>query len=65
MVGEDETAEFVAQSQAYAKKLQDSESLDEYLLLEGKNHYTVSRLLSSSNNLLMTRILGMCGALSD
>ncbi|WP_053042824.1 alpha/beta hydrolase [Thalassomonas actiniarum] len=59
-VGEDETEEFVEQSQTYAKKLQASKSLDECLLLKSKNHYTVSRLLGNRNNALMKKILGMC-----
>lgn len=59
-VGEDETEEFIEQSQRYADKLADSKSSSEYILLDGKNHYTVSRMLSNSNNRLMQKILGMC-----
>ena len=60
-VGEDETEEFIEQSRKYSSKLADSKKSHEYLFLEDKNHYSVSRLLSNKNNQLMKRILSMCG----
>ncbi|WP_444897257.1 alpha/beta hydrolase [Microbulbifer sp. SSSA005] len=60
-VGDDETAEFIDQSKRYCGKLQQTKSSCEYLLLKNKNHYTVSRMLSSRNNDLMNKILDICG----
>ncbi|WP_444913027.1 alpha/beta hydrolase [Microbulbifer sp. ZKSA004] len=60
-VGDDETAEFIDQSKRYCGKLQQTKSPCEYILLKNKNHYTVSRMLSSRNNDLMNRILDICG----
>ncbi|MEM7393626.1 MAG: alpha/beta hydrolase [Verrucomicrobiota bacterium] len=59
-VGEHETAEFIEQSKNYSRKLKDARRSHEYLLLKGKNHYTVSRLLSKGSNRLTQRILDMC-----
>ena len=56
-VGNDETDEFIRQTQVYSKKLNKEGCSLECMFLESKNHYTVSRLLSYSNNELMVKIL--------
>lgn len=60
-VGDDETDEFIGQSERYADKLVDAGHPCEYWLLKNKNHYTVSRLLADTDNELMARILSFCG----
>lgn len=60
-VGEDETEEFIKQSLLYSKKLQSANKSHEYLCLKKKNHYTVSRLLSSRDSHLVKKILDMFG----
>ncbi|AWF81447.1 hypothetical protein BTJ40_11800 [Microbulbifer sp. A4B17] len=60
-VGEYETEEFIDQSKRYCRKLRDIDSSYEYILLENKNHYTVSRMLGNRNNDLTNRVLDICG----
>lgn len=60
-VGDDETDEFIHQSQRYADKLVAANHPCDYWLLRNKNHYTVSRLLANDDNALMGRILSFCG----
>ena len=56
-VGDKETEEFIKQSKMYIKKLKQENVLSEFMLLKDKNHYTVSRMLSNTKNLLMEKIL--------
>ena len=60
-VGENETPEFIEQSERYFEKLQKTGGSPEYMLLTGKNHYTVSRMLASRGNALIENILRLCG----
>lgn len=55
-VGNDETNEFIRQTQVYSEKLKKENCRLDCLFLEGKNHYTVSRLLSHKENTLMEKI---------
>ena len=55
-VGNDETNEFIRQTQVYSEKLKKENCRLDCLFLEGKNHYTVSRLLSHKENSLMEKI---------
>lgn len=59
-VGENETDEFIQQSQRYAQKLNQANSSHQHQVLDGKNHYTVSRMLSSNNSCLVKKILKLC-----
>lgn len=61
-VGDDETQEFIEQSERYAEKLKQADSPCDYSLLQNKNHYTVSRMLSNNNNILMDTIKKMVKA---
>lgn len=61
-VGDDETDEFIAQSEAYFEKLQRSGGSHDHMLLENKNHYSVSRMLSHWKNPLMEKLAAMSGA---
>ena len=56
-VGNQETEEFIQQSENYAVKLQRAGVKQAYMLLPDKNHYTVSRMLVNKRNPLMQRIL--------
>ena len=60
-VGENETDEFIEQSQRYAHKLNQANSSNQYQVLKGKHHYTVARMLSNNNSLLVKKILRLCG----
>lgn len=55
-VGDNETEEFIAQSEQFADKLTTDNPHVRYMLLQNKNHYTVSRMLSCQNNELMDAI---------
>lgn len=55
-VGDNETQEFITQSKQYADKLAADNSNVQYMLLQNKNHYTVSRMLSFKTNVLMAAI---------
>jgi arylformamidase len=56
-VGREETDEFVRQTKVYSDKLVGENCRLDCMILEGENHYTVSRLLSHSANVLMEKIL--------
>lgn len=56
-VGNDETNEFIRQTQVYSNKLKTEDCSLDCMFLDDKNHYTVSRLLSHSDNALMRKIL--------
>lgn len=58
-VGDEETDEFIKQSNQYSEKLELTGVCQRYMLLENKNHYTVSRLLSKTTNPLTISILQM------
>ena len=59
-VGENETEEFIRQSRGYSTRLGMHGHSHEFLLLENKNHYTVARMLSNRDNILMEKIHTMC-----
>ena len=56
-VGEEETAEFIRQSEEYSKKLRNDGVANDLLVMPGIHHYTMSRLLARSDNPLMRWIL--------
>lgn len=56
-VGDNESDEFISQSTQYFYKLNAQGTDCELMLLKGKNHYTVSRMLASTNNILMKKVL--------
>lgn len=58
-VGEKETDEFIRQSRDFYHKMKGEGHSFDYLLLDNKNHYTVSRQLSHVGNPLMQRILSL------
>lgn len=58
-VGDDETNEFIKQSKDYLSKLKKSNIKSDFMLLENKNHYTVSRMLSNTESELMQRVLNI------
>ncbi len=56
-VGDQETEEFIKQSEHYAKRLTANGTPVQWMLLPNKNHYTVSRMLSNKKNTLMAKLL--------
>ncbi len=59
LVGGEETAEFIRQSERYHQKMLACRTRSEYHCLEDLNHYTVSRLLASKYNFLYHKICSL------